>query len=44
MSLSSTVKAHRAQVMEKLEMSSLAELVRVGEKVRAHVSHCVSVA
>jgi FixJ family two-component response regulator len=38
-----TVKAHRAQVMEKLQVSSLAELVRVAEKVRTHVAHCASV-
>jgi FixJ family two-component response regulator len=37
-----TVKAHRAQVMEKLQVTSVAELVRVAEKVRTHVSHGVS--
>jgi FixJ family two-component response regulator len=38
-----TVKAHRAQVMEKLQVSSLAELVRVAEKVRTHDLHSASV-
>jgi FixJ family two-component response regulator len=38
-----TVKAHRAQVMEKLQVTSLADLVRVAEKLQTHISHCVSV-
>jgi len=29
-----TVKAHRAQIMEKLNASSLADLVRLAEKLK----------
>jgi RNA polymerase sigma factor (sigma-70 family) len=31
-----TVKAHRAQVMEKMQVTSLAELVRVADRLQAH--------
>jgi FixJ family two-component response regulator len=33
-----TVKAHRAQVMEKLHATSLAELVHIAEQLRADTS------
>jgi FixJ family two-component response regulator len=32
-----TVKAHRAQVMEKMEVSSLAELIHVADSLPAHI-------
>ena len=32
-----TVKAHRAQVMEKMQVASLAELVHVGDQLQAAV-------
>jgi FixJ family two-component response regulator len=37
-----TVKAHRARVMQKMEVNSLAELVRVADKVASAVSKTVS--
>jgi FixJ family two-component response regulator len=33
-----TIKAHRAQVMEKMQAGSLADLVRFAEKLRIHLS------
>jgi FixJ family two-component response regulator len=33
-----TVKVHRARVMEKMQVGSLAELVRLAEKVGVHGS------
>jgi FixJ family two-component response regulator len=33
-----TVKAHRAQIMEKMYVSSLAELVRIAERLKAGAS------
>jgi RNA polymerase sigma factor (sigma-70 family) len=32
-----TVKAHRAQVVEKMEVTSLAELVHVADRLQAHI-------
>jgi FixJ family two-component response regulator len=31
-----TVKAHRAQVLEKMQVTSLAELVHVADQLQAH--------
>jgi len=34
-----TVKLHRARVMEKMQAGSLAELVRIADRLHASASH-----